>query len=177
MSHVISKLHIDAMFVIIFFMRNVWICSLFVYVPNFTCVQCVHKVPSGFWKIVARKQIELATRGLRQITVKLWKFFCRQQMTWWPEDPYQECDLGYSSGQAPQNMARARISSGLSPCYQGSPHRGLLRSAKNFQSFTVICRKPHVASSICLRATNFQNPEGTLWTHCILWCIYIILCD
>jgi hypothetical protein len=24
-----------------------------------------------------------------------------------------------------------------------------------------------VASSICLRATIFQNPEGTLWTHCI----------
>jgi hypothetical protein len=38
---------------------------------------------------------------------------------------------------------------------------------KNFQNFTVICRKPHVASSICLRATIFQNPEGTLWTHCI----------
>jgi hypothetical protein len=38
-------------------------------------VQCVHKVPSGFWKIVVRKQIELATCGLRQITVKLWKFF------------------------------------------------------------------------------------------------------
>jgi hypothetical protein len=37
---------------------------------------------------------------------------------------------------------------------------------KNFQSFTVICRKPHMASSICLRATIFQNPEGTLWTHC-----------
>jgi hypothetical protein len=37
---------------------------------------------------------------------------------------------------------------------------------KNFQSFTVICRKPHVASSIYLRATIFQNPEGTLWTHC-----------
>jgi hypothetical protein len=38
-------------------------------------VQCVHKVPSGFWKIVAHKQIELATCGLRQIIVKLWKFF------------------------------------------------------------------------------------------------------
>jgi transposase len=38
-------------------------------------VQCVHKVPSGFWKIVARKQIELATCRLRQITEKLWKFF------------------------------------------------------------------------------------------------------
>jgi hypothetical protein len=58
--------------------------------------------------------------------------------------------------------------SGRSPCYQGSPHRCLLRSVKNFQSFTVICRKPHVASSICLRATIFQNPDGTLWTHCIL---------
>jgi hypothetical protein len=60
-------------------------------------------------------------------------------MTW---RPYQECDLGYSSGHAPQNMARFRISSGRSPCYKGSPHRGLLRSAKNFQSFTMICRKP-----------------------------------
>jgi hypothetical protein len=39
---------------------------------------------------------------------------------------------------------------------------------KNFQSFTVICRKPHAASSICLRTTIFQNPEGTLWTHCIM---------
>jgi hypothetical protein len=38
-------------------------------------IQCVHKVPSGFWKIVARKRIELATCSLRQITVKLWKFF------------------------------------------------------------------------------------------------------
>jgi hypothetical protein len=38
-------------------------------------IQCVHKVHSGFWKIVARKQIELATCGLRQITAKLWKFF------------------------------------------------------------------------------------------------------
>jgi hypothetical protein len=47
-------------------------------------IQCVHKVPSGFWEIVARKGIELATRGLRQIIVKLWKFslffFCHQQV-------------------------------------------------------------------------------------------------
>jgi hypothetical protein len=28
-----------------------------------------------FWKIVAHKEIELATWGLRQIIVKLWKFF------------------------------------------------------------------------------------------------------
>jgi hypothetical protein len=48
----------------------------------------------------------------------------------------------------------------------------LAAKKKNFQSFTVICRKPHVASSICLRATIFQNPEGTLWTHCIF--IYIV---
>jgi hypothetical protein len=39
-----------------------------------TNIQCVHKVHLGFWKIVARKQIELATCGLRQITAKLWKF-------------------------------------------------------------------------------------------------------
>jgi hypothetical protein len=73
----------------------------------------------------------------------------------------------FYSGHAPQNMTTARILSGRSPCYQGSPYRGLLRSVKNFQSFTMICRKPHVASSICLRATIFQNPEGILWTHCI----------
>jgi hypothetical protein len=37
----------------------------------------------------------------------------------------------------------------------------------NFQSFTIICRKPHAASTIFLRVTIFQNPEGTLWTYCI----------
>jgi hypothetical protein len=40
-----------------------------------TNIQYVHKVHSGFWKIVARKPIELAACGLRQITAKLWKFF------------------------------------------------------------------------------------------------------
>ncbi|PNF42443.1 hypothetical protein B7P43_G09591, partial [Cryptotermes secundus] len=35
-------------------------------------------------------------------------------------------------------------------------------------SFTMICSKPRVASSICLRATIFQNADGTLWTHCII---------
>jgi hypothetical protein len=44
----------------------------------------------------------------------------------------------------------------------------LLAAKKNFLSFTVIYRKPHVASSICLRATIFKKPEGTLWTHCML---------
>jgi hypothetical protein len=34
---------------------------------------------------------------------------------------------------------------------------------ENFQ----ICHKLHVASSTCLCATIFQNPEGILWTHCI----------
>jgi hypothetical protein len=29
-------------------------------------IQCIHKVHSWIWKIVARKQIELATCGLRQ---------------------------------------------------------------------------------------------------------------
>jgi hypothetical protein len=37
---------------------------------------------------------------------------------------------------------------------------------KKLQSFTMICRRPHMAISICLRATIFQNPEGTLWIHC-----------
>jgi hypothetical protein len=33
----------------------------------------------------------------------------------------------------------------------------------------MISRKPHVASSICLLATIFQNLEGTLWTHDVMW--------
>jgi hypothetical protein len=45
-------------------------------------VQCVHKVHLGFWKTVARKQIELATCGLRQITAKLWKFFTDLSRPW-----------------------------------------------------------------------------------------------
>jgi hypothetical protein len=39
----------------------------------------------------------------------------------------------------------------------------------------MICRKPHVASSICLRATIFQNPEGTLWTQCISYLVFTSL--
>jgi hypothetical protein len=41
----------------------------------------------------------------------------------------------------------------------------LSASKENFQRFTIICRKPHVASSICLRATIFQNSKLTLCTH------------
>jgi hypothetical protein len=44
----------------------------------------------------------------------------------------------------------------------------LAAERKHFQSLAIICRKPHVASSICLRAKIFQNPEGTLWTHGIM---------
>jgi hypothetical protein len=49
-------------------------------------IQCVHKVHSGFCKIVARKQIELRTCGLRQITTKLWKFLLDAGR--WNERPY-----------------------------------------------------------------------------------------
>jgi hypothetical protein len=41
-----------------------------------------------------------------------------------------------------------------------------LLAAKKVKNFTMICRKQHMVSSICLRATIFRNPEGTLWTHC-----------
>jgi hypothetical protein len=64
---------------------------------------------------------------------------------------------------------RARILSGHYPCYPGSPHWGLLRSIKDFQSFPVICCKLHVSSSICLHAKTFKNPKQTLWTHCTSW--------
>jgi hypothetical protein len=45
------------------------------YKQQFVYIQCVHKVPSVFWKIVPRKQIELAIYSLRQIIVKLGKLF------------------------------------------------------------------------------------------------------
>jgi hypothetical protein len=38
---------------------------------------------------------------------------------------------------------------------------------KKFQSFTMTAANRNVASSICLRPTNFQNPERTSWTHTI----------
>jgi hypothetical protein len=41
----------------------------------FLRVQCVHKVSSGFLKIVARKTIKLVIYGLRQIIGKLLTFF------------------------------------------------------------------------------------------------------
>jgi hypothetical protein len=34
-----------------------------------------------------------------------------------------------------------------------------LSASKNFQSFTIICLKPRMASSICLRATIFKTPN------------------
>jgi hypothetical protein len=49
-------------------LTNTYICNIPILI-----IQCVHKVPSGFWNIVARKQIELATCGLQQIIVKFWK--------------------------------------------------------------------------------------------------------
>jgi hypothetical protein len=71
----------------------------------------------------------------------------------------QKSLLGYSSGHAPKNMARARILSERSPSYQGSQHRGLLKSVKYFQGFTIIYSKPHMARSICLRGHNFSKPR------------------
>jgi hypothetical protein len=47
--------------------------------------------------------------------------------------------------------------------YSICPHK------KKFHSFTIICRKPHVASAINLRVSIFQNPQWTLWTHCIIF--------
>jgi hypothetical protein len=42
-----------------------------------------------------------------------------------------------------------------------------LLAPRNFRSFTMICRKLHLVCSNFLRSTIFQNPEGTLWSHCI----------
>jgi hypothetical protein len=47
-------------------------------------------------------EVYFATCGLRQITVKLWKFFCHMRFaadySETLEDLYQECDLSDSSG-------------------------------------------------------------------------------
>jgi hypothetical protein len=85
----------------------------------------------------------------------LWSYVKSSVFKSWLEDPYPECNLGYSSGHTPQNKARARISSARYPCYQESPHRGLLRSVKNFQSFTVILLKPRVATQFVCASTFF----------------------
>jgi hypothetical protein len=81
--------------------------------------------------------------NITQLDFFLWGYVDHQLA-----NPYPECDLDYVSGRAPQNMARVRISSGRYPCYQWSPHRGLIRSVENFQSFAVICSKP-LAQFVC----------------------------
>jgi hypothetical protein len=131
-------------------------------------VQCVHKVRSGFWKIVARKQIELATCGLRQIIEKLWKIFAANIWHKRPSLRFSVSCLWNGECAGRRALCGMALWDKIShpDSTKGSPQRGLLRSVKNFQSFTVICRKPHVASSICLSATIFQNPKETLWTHC-----------
>ncbi|PNF37690.1 hypothetical protein B7P43_G11716, partial [Cryptotermes secundus] len=35
----------------------------------------------------------------------------------------------------------------------------------HIEMFTMICRKPHVASSVSSRNTIFQNPDATSWTY------------
>jgi hypothetical protein len=82
--------------------------------------------------------------------------------------PYLECDLGYSSGHAPQNMARARILSGRSPCYQGSPQWGVLKSVKNFQRFTMICHKPQWIAQFVCAPQFFKAPKG-LCRHTVFY--------
>jgi hypothetical protein len=51
------------------------------------------------------------------------------------------------------------------PGFGGEPEGKYSVSTKSLRGFEKdVARKPHVASSICLRAIIFQNPEGTLWT-------------
>jgi hypothetical protein len=52
---------------------------LFSFITFLHIIQCVHKAPSGFWKIVARKQIKLAT-FVAYHSETLEVFLCRQQM-------------------------------------------------------------------------------------------------
>ena len=77
--------------------------------PN---IQCVHKVPSGFWKIVALKQIELATCGLRQITVKLEVFYWPQYTSTWAPLVARRTSRRYS-----RKMDRQRRSNALASTF------------------------------------------------------------
>jgi hypothetical protein len=92
-------------------------------------------------------------------------------MPWPPRSPditpldfflYQECDLGYSSGHAPQNIVWT---------FSVLLKEATLRStevSKNLPEFHYDLPQTALASLICLRSTIFQIPEGTLWTHCIM---------
>jgi hypothetical protein len=46
------------------------------------------------------------------------------------------------------------------PAYPNEVEHHLVGGKKNFQSFTVICRKPHVASWICCAPQFFKTPKG-----------------
>jgi hypothetical protein len=54
--------------------------------------------------------------------------------------------------------------------FRSSSH---LFAAKKLPDFHYNLPQTHVASSICLRATIFQNPEGTLWTHCMYKIVFL----
>jgi hypothetical protein len=170
-------------------------------------IQCVHKVHSGFWKIVAHKQVEVATCGLRQITVKLEVFLTPtdgisghlyvSQSVVYEMATVQECALcvgwlfetksvaqtqrnyrAQFNKQPPSDYAirdwqRRLLETGGAHNRKRSGRPGVSDEcvetirASFVRSPTKSTRcKPHVASSICLRATIFQNPKWTLWTHC-----------
>jgi hypothetical protein len=156
---------------------------------------------------VVRKEIELATCGLQQITAKLWKFFLTptdginghlyvSQSVFCEMATVQERTLcvGWlfetKSVTRTQRNYHAQFSKQPPSDYAirdwqqrfletGSVHdrKRSGRPGVSNECVETICasfvRSPtksrcklYVASSICLRATIFQNPEWTLWTHC-----------
>jgi hypothetical protein len=116
---------------------------------------------------VARKQIELATCGLRQITAKLWKFFVIS------------VDLNVGSVGSTDNIQTIFE---LLPCSvehigwnsrDHIPDTGIQFtksvnwcSEHNALDITPQQKNPAV---LCLVNGVFENPEWTLWTPCIIF--------
>jgi hypothetical protein len=148
-------------------------------------IQCVHEVHSGFWKIVARKQIELATCGLRQITAKLCTFFFDADR--WTVTQTQRNDRTQFNKQPPSDYAirdwqRRFLETGSVHDRKRSGRPGVSVECVETVHASFVPnptkstrRKPHVASSICLRATIFKTPSG-LCGHTIYIYIYIYVC-
>jgi hypothetical protein len=141
------------------------------YSPNII-IPFVHKFPSGFWKIMARKQIELATCGLRQIIENLWKFFflLPQQLPYAPSLRFPvSCLLnGYCAetralGSTGTHVPRQDIFRKM----EGSPHRGLLKPEKTSSiSLWSSINRIWLAQFHCA-PQFFETPKG-LGRHTVL---------
>jgi hypothetical protein len=126
-------------------------------------LRCSPQSPFGVWKVVAHKQIELATCVLPQIIVKLWKFFTNlsRSRCGLPSIILKMSCLGTRVPADPNARvpAQSPFHKQLSEKRKGGRLCHLL-AKKNFQSFTMICLELNF-----LARHNFSKPRRTLWTH------------